>query len=133
MKRRELINIFYNIDEINHNLVFNPPENDDDAVTLDTLLDGFDVLVNELQNSTLRRERQCVTFLEKFKPFVQRVSDLRMRKSDFEHLKTIGRGAFGEVAVVRQKASGTIYAMKSLCKWHMLEKLGNGFASIVKQ
>lgn len=104
-------------------LIFNPTDGCDARVSYETLLDALDAVVNDLQSSSLRRERQVSDFLERFRPFMQRVAELRVRKSDFEHLATIGKGAFGEVRLVRQKGTGTIYAMKSLCKWHMLEKL----------
>lgn len=77
--------------------------------------------------------------------------ELRLRRDDFEILKVIGRGAFGEVsecpgvggeegpctlsgltqsmlgalpqvAVVRQRDSGQIFAMKMLHKWEMLKR-----------
>uniref|UniRef100_A0A6I8PR02 non-specific serine/threonine protein kinase n=1 Tax=Ornithorhynchus anatinus TaxID=9258 RepID=A0A6I8PR02_ORNAN len=47
---------------------------------------------------------------------------LRLQRDDFEILKVIGRGAFGEVAVVREKNSGKIFAMKMLHKWEMLKR-----------
>lgn len=37
-------------------------------------------------------------------------------------MKIIGKGAFGEVAVVRAKATGQIFAMKILNKWEMLKR-----------
>lgn len=52
---------------------------------------------------------------------------LRMKRSklgvdDFEHLKVIGRGAFGEVRLVQKKDTGVVFAMKILRKIDMLEK-----------
>eukprot|EP00941_MAST-03F_sp_MAST-3F-sp1_P005707 g5707.t1 len=41
---------------------------------------------------------------------------------DFESLRTIGRGAFGEVRVVRKKDTGGIYALKSMVKESMVMK-----------
>lgn len=41
---------------------------------------------------------------------------------DFEPLKVIGRGAFGEVRLVQKKDTGHVYAMKILRKMDMLEK-----------
>lgn len=41
---------------------------------------------------------------------------------DFDVIKVIGRGAFGEVQVVRYKPTGQIYAMKKLNKWDMLKR-----------
>ncbi|KAG0428917.1 hypothetical protein HPB47_024132, partial [Ixodes persulcatus] len=56
------------------------------------------------------------------KPVVQRIKDLRLTKDDFDVLKVIGRGAFGEVAVVRERNTGQVYAMKILNKWEMLKR-----------
>ena len=48
------------------------------------------------------------------------VSDLRMRASDFTMIKVIGRGAFGEVQLVRHKSNKKVYAMKLLSKYEMV-------------
>ncbi len=45
-----------------------------------------------------------------------------MGLADFDLLTTIGRGAFGEVRVVRKKDSGDIFAMKIMKKSEMLKK-----------
>lgn len=50
------------------------------------------------------------------------LKQLRLNFDDFEILKTIGRGAFGEVCLVRMKNSHEIYAMKILNKWEMLKR-----------
>lgn len=52
---------------------------------------------------------------------------LRLKRSklgvdDFEALKVIGRGAFGEVRLVQKKDTGHVFAMKILRKADMLEK-----------
>jgi len=46
----------------------------------------------------------------------------RYAVNDFKKLKTIGRGAFGEVQVVRMKETGEIYAMKIMNKAEMVKK-----------
>lgn len=46
----------------------------------------------------------------------------RLGKKDFKCLKIIGRGAFGEVALVQKVDTGHVYAMKILRKADMLEK-----------
>jgi len=56
------------------------------------------------------------------KPVAARVKTLRLTADDFEILKVIGRGAFGEVAVVKQKNSEKVFAMKILNKWEMLKR-----------
>lgn len=46
----------------------------------------------------------------------------KMCVEDFEPLKIIGRGAFGEVRLVRQKSTGEIFAMKKLKKSEMVRR-----------
>ena len=40
----------------------------------------------------------------------------QMTADDFDKLAIVGRGAFGEVRIVREKATGKLYAMKKLKK-----------------
>lgn len=42
------------------------------------------------------------------------------RIEDYDVLKTIGKGAFGEVKLVRRKQDGKVYALKSLLKTQMI-------------
>ncbi|TNN44917.1 Serine/threonine-protein kinase MRCK alpha [Liparis tanakae] len=56
------------------------------------------------------------------KPFTSKVKQMRLHKEDFEILKVIGRGAFGEVAVVKVRNTDKVFAMKILNKWEMLKR-----------
>ncbi|KAM9221104.1 serine/threonine-protein kinase MRCK gamma isoform 2-T2 [Dugong dugon] len=89
---------------------------------LDGLLDLLLGLHHELSRAPLRRERHVAQFLSWASPFVTKVKELRLQRDDFEIVKVIGRGAFGEVAVVRQRDTGQIFAMKMLHKWEMLKR-----------
>ena len=51
---------------------------------------------------------------------IEELQRLRISISDFEVKKTIGRGHFGEVHVVREKQMGDVYALKVLRKADML-------------
>ena len=51
-----------------------------------------------------------------------RLKRTRLGLGDFEMLKVIGRGAFGEVRLVQKKDTGHVYAMKMLRKKDMMEK-----------
>lgn len=44
--------------------------------------------------------------------------------SDFDYLKLLGKGTFGKVILVREKASGKYYAMKILKKEVIIAKVG---------
>ena len=50
-----------------------------------------------------------------------RAMRVKTRATDFEVLKLIGKGGFGEVRMVRHKKRGTIHAMKSMVKKEMIE------------
>ena len=53
-----------------------------------------------------------------------------MGVDDFESLKVIGKGAFGEVRLVQKVDTGHIYAMKILRKADMVEKEQVGFLTL---
>jgi serine/threonine protein kinase len=55
---------------------------------------------------------------------VQQVSEHRLKADDFEQIKVIGRGAFGEVQLVRHVQSRCVYAMKLLSKSEMVSARG---------
>ncbi len=61
-------------------------------------------------------------FVLAVKPVANRVKALRLCKDDFEILKVIGRGAFGEVCVVKLKSTDRVFALKILNKWEMLKR-----------
>ena len=50
------------------------------------------------------RNKQQQRFCEFIKPFLDRIFDLHLKVTDFEQLKIIGRGAFGQVALVKVRA-----------------------------
>ncbi|XP_076873597.1 serine/threonine-protein kinase MRCK alpha isoform X2 [Brachyhypopomus gauderio] len=92
------------------------------CLSVETLLDILVCLYDECSNSPLRREKNILEFLEWAKPFTSKVKQMRLHKEDFEILKVIGRGAFGEVAVVKVKNADKVFAMKILNKWEMLKR-----------
>ncbi|CDW57642.1 serine:threonine protein kinase MRCK alpha [Trichuris trichiura] len=111
-----------------------------ETASVETLLDVLICLFDECCNSTLRKEKDIANFVEHVKPIVHKAKALRLQRDDFELLKVIGRGAFGEVrtnekrtvfflsaqvfkvAVVRLRNTGKIFAMKILNKWEMLKR-----------
>merc|ERR1740128_1510269 len=95
---------------------------DNAAFSVETLLDILVVLLDECSSSSLRREKTVSDFLEYVKPVTNRVKSLRLSKEDFEILKVIGRGAFGEVCVVKMKHTDKVFALKILNKWEMLKR-----------
>ncbi|XP_073712318.1 serine/threonine-protein kinase MRCK alpha isoform X6 [Misgurnus anguillicaudatus] len=99
-----------------------PSQSSGQCFSVETLLDVLVCLYDECNNSPLRREKNILEFLDWAKPFTSTVKQMRLRKEDFEILKVIGRGAFGEVAVVKVKNTDKVFAMKILNKWEMLKR-----------
>lgn len=103
-------------------LLLDGHQKNDKSLSVETLLDILICLYNECSNSPLKREKHVTDFLEWVKPFTTTVKEMRLHREDFEMLKVIGRGAFGEVAVVKMKHTERVYAMKILNKWEMLKR-----------
>uniref|UniRef100_A0A8C3B4I1 non-specific serine/threonine protein kinase n=1 Tax=Cyclopterus lumpus TaxID=8103 RepID=A0A8C3B4I1_CYCLU len=99
-----------------------PAQSNGQCLSVETLLDILVCLYDECNNSPIRREKNILEFLEWAKPFTSKVKQMRLHKEDFEILKVIGRGAFGEVAVVKVRNTDKVFAMKILNKWEMLKR-----------
>ncbi|XP_071996098.1 serine/threonine-protein kinase MRCK alpha isoform X3 [Engystomops pustulosus] len=91
-------------------------------MSVESLLDALLCLYDECCGSPLRRDKNISDYIDWAKPFAEKVKQLRLHKEDFEILKVIGRGAFGEVAVVKLKNTDKVFAMKILNKWEMLKR-----------
>uniref|UniRef100_A0A3P9Q2D2 non-specific serine/threonine protein kinase n=1 Tax=Poecilia reticulata TaxID=8081 RepID=A0A3P9Q2D2_POERE len=103
-------------------LLDGPAQSNGQCVSVETLLDILVCLYDECNNSPIRREKNILEFLDWAKPFTSKVKQMRLHKEDFEILKVIGRGAFGEVAVVKVRNTDKVFAMKILNKWEMLKR-----------
>ncbi|XP_010612894.1 myotonin-protein kinase isoform X18 [Fukomys damarensis] len=89
---------------------------------LEPLLDLLLGVHQELGASDLAQDKYVADFLQWAEPIVARLKEIRLQRDDFEILKVIGRGAFSEVAVVKMKQTGQVYAMKIMNKWDMLKR-----------
>ncbi|XP_017770239.1 PREDICTED: serine/threonine-protein kinase Genghis Khan isoform X2 [Nicrophorus vespilloides] len=92
------------------------------TISIETLIDVLLILFDECCNSSLRREKTVSAFIEFVKPIASNIKSLRLSRDDFEIIKVIGRGAFGEVCVVKMRGSDKVFAMKLLNKWEMLKR-----------
>ncbi|XP_069476982.1 rho-associated protein kinase 1 [Ambystoma mexicanum] len=101
--------------------------NPESQVNTDCLLDGLDALVYELDFPALRKNKNIDNFLSRYKDTISKIRDLRMKAEDYEVVKVIGRGAFGEVQLVRHKATRKVYAMKLLSKLEMIKRSDSAF------
>ncbi|KAL8158346.1 uncharacterized protein LOC141675803 [Apium graveolens] len=61
-------------------------------------------------------------YLEKKETEYMRLQRHKMGAEDFEPLTMIGKGAFGEVRICKEKTTGHVYAMKKLKKSEMLRR-----------
>ncbi|XP_078315965.1 serine/threonine-protein kinase MRCK alpha-like isoform X3 [Crassostrea virginica] len=98
------------------------PNSNGQALSVETLLDVLIVLYDECCNSTLRREKNISEFVDFARQIVSKIKQYRLHREDFEVIRIIGKGAFGEVAVVKLKSTDRVYAMKILNKWEMLKR-----------
>ncbi|KAF8401915.1 hypothetical protein HHK36_012866 [Tetracentron sinense] len=82
------------------------------------------VLEKKLADAEVSEEEQnnLLKYLEKKETEYMRLQRHKMGADDFELLTMIGKGAFGEVRVCREKATGHVYAMKKLKKSEMLRR-----------
>ncbi|XP_022146558.1 serine/threonine-protein kinase tricorner-like [Momordica charantia] len=82
------------------------------------------VLERRLADADVSAEDQMnvLKYLEQKETEYMRLRRHKMGVGDFELLTIIGRGAFGEVRLCREKATGHVYAMKKLKKSEMLRR-----------
>jgi len=82
------------------------------------------LLEQKLADADVSEEDQSnlLKFLEKKETEYMRLQRHKMGVDDFELLTMIGKGAFGEVRVCREKTTGNVCAMKKLKKSEMLRR-----------
>ncbi|KHJ44102.1 hypothetical protein D918_05796 [Trichuris suis] len=97
------------------------------SINVDCLLDALSALVGDCDFPALRRIKNIENFLLRYQTSVHEINGTRMRSSHFKLIKVIGRGAFGEVQLVRHKFTGKVYAMKLLNKFEMIKRADSAF------
>ncbi|XP_057197283.1 rho-associated protein kinase 2 isoform X6 [Triplophysa rosa] len=97
------------------------------AINLESLLDSMNAVVLDLDFPALRKNKNIETFLNRYESVMRRIREFQMKPEDFDRVKVIGRGAFGEVQLVRHKASQKVYAMKVLSKFEMIKRSDSAF------
>ncbi|XP_070042306.1 uncharacterized protein [Nicotiana tomentosiformis] len=82
------------------------------------------MLEKKLADAEVSEEEQnnLLKYLEKKETEFMRRQRHKMGADDFEPLTMIGKGAFGEVRICKEKATGHVYAMKKLKKSEMLRR-----------
>ncbi|CAM8924821.1 unnamed protein product [Rhodiola kirilowii] len=82
------------------------------------------MLEKKLADGDVSEEDQnnLLKYLEQKETEYMRLKRNKMGVDDFELLTMIGKGAFGEVRICREKTTGHVYAMKKLKKSEMLRR-----------
>ncbi|KAL9252562.1 putative serine/threonine-protein kinase ndrA [Drosera capensis] len=82
------------------------------------------MLEKKLEDADVSKEEQnnILKYFEKKETEYMRLQRHKMGSDDFEPLTMIGKGAFGEVRICREKSTGHVYAMKKLKKSEMLRR-----------
>uniref|UniRef100_A0A7M4EFE4 non-specific serine/threonine protein kinase n=1 Tax=Crocodylus porosus TaxID=8502 RepID=A0A7M4EFE4_CROPO len=89
--------------------------------------DGLNSLVLDLDYPALRKNKNIDNFLNRYEKIVKKIRALQMKAEDYDVVKVIGRGAFGEVQLVRHKLTQKVYAMKLLSKFEMIKRSDSAF------
>uniref|UniRef100_A0A7M4EHP4 non-specific serine/threonine protein kinase n=1 Tax=Crocodylus porosus TaxID=8502 RepID=A0A7M4EHP4_CROPO len=74
-----------------------------------------------------RKNKNIDNFLNRYEKIVKKIRALQMKAEDYDVVKVIGRGAFGEVQLVRHKLTQKVYAMKLLSKFEMIKRSDSAF------
>ncbi|XP_074319509.1 uncharacterized protein LOC141656501 isoform X1 [Silene latifolia] len=83
-----------------------------------------DMLEKKLADADVSKEEHSniLKYLENKEREYMRLQRHKMGADDFEPLTMIGKGAFGEVRICREKTTSHVYAMKKLKKSEMLQR-----------
>ncbi|KAK5879947.1 hypothetical protein CesoFtcFv8_023020 [Champsocephalus esox] len=97
------------------------------GLNLETLLDSMNALAHDLNYPALRKNKNIEAFLSRYEKAASQLRELQVKLEDFDKVKLIGKGAYGEVRLVRHKASRKVYAMKQLSKFEMIKRSDSAF------
>ncbi|KAL6729911.1 hypothetical protein Aduo_000920 [Ancylostoma duodenale] len=96
-------------------------------LNVESLLDAITALLIDCKIPSLMRIKSIDSFISRYQQVIEQVSQQRLKGSDFRLLKVIGRGAFGEVQLVRHTLTNNVYAMKLLNKDDMIKRSDSAF------
>ena len=84
------------------------------------LIDAVQNIMSDCDHPAIRKIKNIDAFVTRYGHSCDTLSTLRMKPNDFNVIKVIGRGAFGEVQLVRHRSTRKVYAMKLLSKYEMV-------------
>ncbi|UXI17092.1 general transcription factor IIH subunit 5 [Sarcoptes scabiei] len=88
-------------------------------------IDLLIAVYTDLQRNTHQirdKNSSAIKFCNRVKPLVDYINRLKLKSNDFDQLKVIGKGAFGQVSLVKSKHNEKVYAMKVLNKIEMTKR-----------
>ncbi|XP_066256742.1 rho-associated protein kinase 1 isoform X1 [Euwallacea similis] len=94
---------------------------------IDCLLDTVQALYTDCDHPAIKKLKNVEMYLNRYDAFANDIINLRMKTDDFEHIKVIGRGAFGKVQLVRHKHTRKVFAMKRLSKADLIKRSDSAF------
>ncbi|KAG8271569.1 hypothetical protein J6590_059044 [Homalodisca vitripennis] len=97
------------------------------VANVDCLLDTVQALVSDCDHPAVKRMKNVEAYMQRYDNVASDICKLRMKTDDFTLIKVIGRGAFGEVQLVRHKSTQRVYAMKLLSKCEMIKRSDSAF------
>ncbi|KAM6318134.1 citron Rho-interacting kinase isoform 1-T1 [Podargus strigoides] len=86
------------------------------------ILDSLFALFEECRNPALMKIKHVGNFVRKYAETIAELRELQPSVKDFEVKSVVGCGHFADVKVVREKATGDVYAMKVMSKESLLAK-----------
>uniref|UniRef100_A0A8B9G8C2 Citron Rho-interacting kinase n=1 Tax=Amazona collaria TaxID=241587 RepID=A0A8B9G8C2_9PSIT len=84
------------------------------------ILDSLFVLFEECRNPALMKIKHIGNFVKKYAETIAELRELQPGVKDFEVKSVVGCGHFADVKVIREKATGDVYAMKVMSKESLL-------------
>eukprot|EP00051_Salpingoeca_urceolata_P010607 m.130086 g.130086 ORF g.130086 m.130086 type:complete len:1456 (+) comp16777_c2_seq1:356-4723(+) len=96
-------------------------------LAVDGLLDSLVAIFEECKAPGVKTLKPVQSFVKRYAEPTSMARDLRIGFEDFERIRLIGRGAFGEVWLVKYKNSGEVFALKKLSKCEMLKRSDSAF------
>lgn len=93
------------------------------SISCELLIDVLKAIHYDCHTSVMStRSKNQQKFLELIEPFINKVNQMCLQPKDFDLIKVIGFGNFGQVSVVKAKDDGRVFAMKTLNKIEMLRR-----------
>ncbi|XP_036020658.1 citron Rho-interacting kinase isoform X18 [Mus musculus] len=90
------------------------------ALSREGMLDALFALFEECSQPALMKMKHVSSFVQKYSDTIAELRELQPSARDFEVRSLVGCGHFAEVQVVREKATGDVYAMKIMKKKALL-------------